>query len=140
MPTIAQLIRHGRSDKIKKTKSPALLNTYDSLTKRTNLNPSPFKRGVCTRVGTMTPKKPNSALRKYAKVRLTNNEEVLAYIPGEGHNLQEHSVVLIRGGRVKDLPGVRYHIIRGTLDTTGVDKRRQQRSKYGAKKPKEAAK
>lgn len=138
MPTIAQLIRHGRSDKVKKSKSPALLTTYDSLTKKTNHNPSPFKRGVCTRVGTMTPKKPNSALRKYAKVRLTNNDEILAYIPGEGHNLQEHSVVLIRGGRVKDLPGVRYHIVRGTLDTTGIEKRRQQRSKYGSKKPKTA--
>lgn len=138
MPTIAQLIRHKRTDKVKKSKSPALLTTYDSLDKKVNKNPAPFKRGVCTRVGTMTPKKPNSALRKYAKVRLTNNEEVLAYIPGEGHNLQEHSVVLIRGGRVKDLPGVRYHIVRGTLDTTGLEKRRQQRSKYGAKRPKAA--
>ena len=136
MPTIAQLIRHKRSDKVKKSKSPALLTTYDSLNKKTNKNPSPFKRGVCTRVGTMTPKKPNSALRKYAKVRLTNNQEVLAYIPGEGHNLREHSVVLICGGRVKDLPGVRYHIVRGTLDTAGIEKRRQQRSKYGAKRPK----
>ncbi|GAA5414644.1 30S ribosomal protein S12 [Ureaplasma ceti] len=136
MPTIAQLIRHKRTIKAKKSKSPALLTTYDSLDKKVNENPSPFKRGVCTRVGTMTPKKPNSALRKYAKVRLTNNEEVLAYIPGEGHNLQEHSVVLIRGGRVKDLPGVRYHIVRGTLDTTGIEKRRQQRSKYGSKRPK----
>lgn len=140
MPTIAQLIRHSRNDKVKKNKAPALLTTYDSLLKKVNKNPAPFKRGVCTRVGTMTPKKPNSALRKYAKVRLTNNMEVLAYIPGEGHNLQEHSVVLIRGGRAKDLPGVRYHIIRGTLDTAGVDKRRQQRSKYGAKTPKEANK
>lgn len=138
MPTIAQLIRHGRSNKVKKSKSPALLTTYDSLTKKINDNPSPFKRGVCTRVGTMTPKKPNSALRKYSKVRLTNNEEVLAYIPGEGHNLQEHSVVLIRGGRVKDLPGVRYHVVRGALDTSGIEKRRQQRSKYGSKKPKAA--
>ena len=138
MPTIAQLIRHRRSDKVKKSKSPALLTTYDSLDKKVNKNPAPFKRGVCTRVGTMTPKKPNSALRKYAKVRLTNNEEVLAYIPGEGHNLQEHSVVLIRGGRVKDLPGVRYHVVRGALDTTGIEKRRQQRSKYGAKRPKAA--
>lgn len=140
MPTIAQLIRHNRTDKVKKNKAPALLTTWDSLLKKENKNPAPFKRGVCTRVGTMTPKKPNSALRKYAKVRLTNNEEVLAYIPGEGHNLQEHSVVLIRGGRAKDLPGVRYHVIRGTLDCAGVDKRRQQRSKYGAKKPKEATK
>ncbi|MDE5617299.1 MAG: 30S ribosomal protein S12 [Ureaplasma sp.] len=140
MPTIAQLIRRGRSNKVKKSKSPALLTSYDSLTKKIHDNPSPFKRGVCTRVGTMTPKKPNSALRKYAKVRLTNNDEVLAYIPGEGHNLQEHSVVLIRGGRVKDLPGVRYHIVRGALDTSGVDKRNQQRSKYGAKRAKQATK
>ena len=139
MPTIAQLIRNERSKKVKKSKSPALLYTYNSLEKKTNRNPSPFKRGVCTRVGTMTPKKPNSALRKYAKVRLTNGYEVLAYIPGEGHNLQEHSVVLIRGGKVKDLPGVRYHIVRGTLDTVGVEARRQQRSGYGAKKPKAAA-
>lgn len=139
MPTIAQLIRNERSKKVKKSKSPALLYTYNSLEKKTNKNPSPFKRGVCTRVGTMTPKKPNSALRKYAKVRLTNGYEVLAYIPGEGHNLQEHSVVLIRGGKVKDLPGVRYHIVRGTLDTVGVEARRQQRSGYGAKKPKAAA-
>ncbi|MEG1982089.1 MAG: 30S ribosomal protein S12, partial [Clostridia bacterium] len=135
MPTISQLIRSQREQKSKKSKSPALLYTYNSLHKKKNYNPSPFKRGVCTRVGTMTPKKPNSALRKYAKVRLTNNYEVLAYIPGEGHNLQEHSVVLIEGGRVKDLPGVRYHIVRGTLDTSGVDKRRQQRSGYGAKRP-----
>ncbi len=136
MPTIAQLIRNERKVKTKKTKSPALLTTYNSLEKKQKYNPSPFKRGVCTRVGTMTPKKPNSALRKYAKVRLTNGDEVLAYIPGEGHNLQEHSVVLIRGGRVKDLPGVRYHIIRGTADTSGVEKRRQGRSLYGAKRPK----
>lgn len=137
MATIAQLIRNDRKDKFKKSKSPALMYSYNSLKKKKNYNPSPFKRGVCTRVGTMTPKKPNSALRKYAKVKLTNGYEVLAYIPGEGHNLQEHSVVLIEGGRVKDLPGVRYHIVRGTLDTSGVDKRRQQRSGYGAKKPKE---
>lgn len=136
MPTIAQLIRHDRENKVKKSKSPALLYSYNSLQKKRNNNPAPFKRGVCARVGTMTPKKPNSALRKYAKVRLTNGYEVLAYIPGEGHNLQEHSVVLIKGGRVRDLPGVRYHIIRGTLDTSGVDKRRQERSGYGAKKPK----
>lgn len=136
MATIAQLIRNNRQQKKKKSKSPALLWTYNSLEKKTNLNPSPFKRGVCIRVGTMTPKKPNSAMRRYAKVRLTNNYEVLAYIPGEGHNLQEHSVVLIRGGRVKDLPGVRYHVVRGTLDTSGVEARRQQRSAYGAKKPK----
>lgn len=139
MPTIAQLIKNERTNKVKKNKSPALLYTYNSLHKKTNRNPAPFKRGVCTRVGTMTPKKPNSALRKYAKVRLTNGYEVLAYIPGEGHNLQEHSVVLIRGGKVKDLPGVRYHIVRGTLDTVGVAARRQQRSGYGAKKPKAAA-
>lgn len=136
MPTISQLIRNERKLKTKKTKSPALLNTYNSLEKNKKYNPAPLKRGVCTRVGTMTPKKPNSALRKYAKVRLTNNEEVLAYIPGEGHNLQEHSVVLIRGGRVKDLPGVRYHIVRGTADTSGVAKRKQSRSLYGAKVPK----
>ena len=136
MPTIAQLIRHERKAKVKKTKSPALLYSYNSLDKKVNYNPSPLKRGVCTRVGTMTPKKPNSAMRKYAKVRLTNNEEVLAYIPGEGHNLQEHSVVLIRGGRVKDLPGVRYHVVRGAADTAGVDKRKQKRSLYGAKRPK----
>lgn len=140
MATIAQLIRTERKRKTKKSKSPALLTTYDSLIKETKYSPSPLKRGVCTRVGTMTPKKPNSALRKYAKVRLSNGQEVLAYIPGEGHNLQEHSVVLVRGGRVKDLPGVRYHIVRGVLDAQGVDKRRQQRSAYGAKKPKAQAK
>lgn len=139
MPTIAQLIRNERKLKTKKTKSPALLVSYNSLEKRQKYSPSPLKRGVCIRVGTMTPKKPNSALRKYAKVRLTNNEEVLAYIPGEGHNLQEHSVVLIRGGRVKDLPGVRYHIVRGTADSQGVEKRRQSRSLYGAKRPKAKA-
>jgi len=123
MPTISQLIRKGRKDVIKKTNSPALQS-------------SPQKRGVCTRVSTVTPKKPNSALRKVARVRLTNGFEVTAYIPGIGHNLQEHSVVLVRGGRVKDLPGVRYHIVRGALDTAGVDDRKQGRSKYGAKKPK----
>lgn len=139
MPTIQQLIRHKRKSKKSKSKSPALLTTYNSFKRQQKYSPSPLKRGVCTRVGTMTPKKPNSALRKYAKVKLTNREEVLAYIPGEGHNLQEHSVVLIRGGRVKDLPGVRYHIVRGTLDTQGVAKRNQQRSAYGAKKPKKAA-
>ncbi|AEW44906.1 30S ribosomal protein S12 [Mycoplasma haemocanis str. Illinois] len=136
MPTIAQLIRCKRKKKITKSKSQALLKSWNSLDKKVTLNSSPFKRGVCTRVGTMTPKKPNSALRKYAKVRLSNNYEVLAYIPGEGHNLQEHHVVMVRGGRVKDLPGVKYHIVRGKLDTTGVDSRRQRRSKYGAKKPK----
>jgi small subunit ribosomal protein S12 len=123
VPTINQLIRKGRKVVIKKNKAPAL-------------NSCPQKRGVCTRVYTTTPKKPNSALRKVARVRLTNGIEVTAYIPGEGHNLQEHSIVLIRGGRVKDLPGVRYHIVRGTLDTSGVEDRRQGRSKYGAKKPK----
>jgi small subunit ribosomal protein S12 len=124
MPTIQQLIRHGRSVKASKTTSPAL-------------EKCPQKRGVCTRVYTTTPKKPNSALRKVARVRLSNKIEVTAYIPGEGHNLQEHSIVLIRGGRVKDLPGVRYHIVRGSLDTSGVTDRRQSRSKYGAKQPKE---
>lgn len=122
MPTIQQLIRKGRKSKGSKTASPALGN-------------SPQKRGVCIRVYTTTPKKPNSALRKVARVRLTNGHEVSAYIPGEGHNLQEHSIVLIEGGRVKDLPGVRYHIIRGTLDTAGVDDRKQGRSRYGTKKP-----
>ncbi|MDZ4722296.1 MAG: 30S ribosomal protein S12 [candidate division Zixibacteria bacterium] len=123
MPTINQLIRKGREKILSKTKTPAM-------------NQSPQKRGVCTRVYTSTPKKPNSALRKVARVRLTNQIEVTAYIPGEGHNLQEHSIVLIRGGRVKDLPGVRYHIIRGTMDTSGVTERKRSRSKYGAKKPK----
>ena len=138
MPTIQQLVRKNRSKKTKKSKSPVLGIGYNSRAKKaTSLN-SPQKRGVCTRVGTMTPKKPNSALRKYARVRLSNGYEVTAYIPGEGHNLQEHSVVLIRGGRVKDLIGVRYHIVRGTLDTAGIDKRRQGRSKYGTKKPKDA--
>lgn len=137
MATISQLIRKPRKRKVKKSKSPALLVNLNTLEKKTTIVHSPLKRGVCTRVGTMTPKKPNSALRKYAKVKLTNGFEVLAYIPGEGHNLQEHSVVLLRGGRVKDLPGVRYHIVRGTLDTQGVEKRRQQRSAYGAKRPKE---
>lgn len=136
MPTINQLVRKGRSQKKYKGKAPALNKGFNSKDKKyTQLN-APQKRGVCTRVGTMTPKKPNSALRKYARVRLSNNMEVTAYIPGEGHNLQEHSVVLIRGGRVKDLVGVRYHIIRGTMDTAGVEARRQGRSKYGTKKPK----
>ncbi|MDR2461929.1 MAG: 30S ribosomal protein S12 [Mycoplasmataceae bacterium] len=134
MPTIAQLIRHGRSKKVKKNKAPALSKSYNSLKNVEKRLPAPFKRGVCTRVGTMTPKKPNSALRKYAKVRLTNRQEILAYIPGEGHNLQEHSIVLVRGGRVPDLPGMRYHIVRGVLDTQGVNKRKQQRSLYGAKR------
>ncbi len=137
MPTISQLIRKGRRQIRKKTKAPALRFTYNSLTNLTTRGKgSPQKRGVCTQVRTMTPKKPNSALRKVARVRLTNGIEVTAYIPGEGHNLQEHSVVLIRGGRVKDLPGVRYHIIRGALDSGGVEGRQQSRSKYGAKKAK----
>ena len=126
MPTIQQLVRHGRSQTKRKSKSPAL----DS---------SPQRRGVCTRVYTTTPKKPNSAMRKVARVRLTNGKEVNVYIPGEGHNLQEHSIVLVRGGRVKDLPGVRYHIVRGALDTAGVEKRKKSRSKYGAKRPKKGA-
>ena len=136
MPTINQLVRKGRGSKTRKSKSPVLAVGYNSRTKRTTDQNSPQKRGVCTRVGTTTPKKPNSALRKYARVRLSNGMEVTAYIGGEGHNLQEHSVVLIRGGRVKDLIGVRYHVIRGTLDTAGVKDRKQGRSKYGAKKPK----
>ncbi len=135
MPTINQLVRKPRKRVIKKTKSPALRYTFNSLKGRTRRGKgSPQKRGVCTKVSTVTPKKPNSALRKIARVRLSNNMEVTAYIPGEGHNLQEHSVVLIRGGRVKDLPGVRYHIVRGTLDTQGVSNRKQGRSKYGTKK------
>ena len=138
MPTINQLVRKRRTQKTKKSKSPVLNIGYNSKDKVHTNKTAPQKRGVCTRVGTMTPKKPNSALRKYARVRLSNNMEVTAYIPGEGHNLQEHSVVLIRGGRVKDLIGVRYHIVRGTLDTAGVDKRRQGRSKYGTKKPKDS--
>ncbi|EEA84791.1 ribosomal protein S12 [Peptacetobacter hiranonis DSM 13275] len=137
MPTINQLVRKSRKDILKKSTAPALQKGYNSLNKKTTDASSPQKRGVCTSVKTVTPKKPNSALRKVARVRLTNGIEVSAYIPGEGHNLQEHSVVLIRGGRVKDLPGVRYHILRGTLDTAGVDKRRQSRSKYGAKRPKD---
>ena len=140
MPTINQLVRKGRKTVTKKTKTPALRLTYNALkNKRVLGKGSPQKRGVCVQVKTTTPKKPNSALRKIARVRLTNGIEVTAYIPGEGHELQEHSVVLIRGGRVKDLPGVRYHIIRGTLDTTGVAGRRQGRSKYGAKKTKNLA-
>lgn len=136
MSTINQLVRKNRQNKTKKSKSPVLGVRLNSLTKKTTETPSPQKRGVCTRVGTKTPKKPNSALRKYARVRLSNGKEIDAYIPGEGHNLQEHSVVLVRGGRVKDLIGVRYHIIRGTMDTAGVQDRKQGRSKYGAKKPK----
>ena len=140
MPTINQLIKKGTSKVVYKSKSPALDTTYNSLKKKQSLVNAPQKRGVCVAVKTVTPKKPNSALRKVAKVRLVNGYEVSAYIPGIGHNLQEHSVVLIRGGRVKDLPGVRYHIIRGTLDTAGVENRRQSRSKYGSKKPKEEKK
>ena len=136
MPTINQLVRKPRKTKMKKSESPALNRGYNTLKRQSTRVLSPQKRGVCTRVGTMTPKKPNSALRKYARVRLSNQIEVTAYIPGEGHNLQEHSVVLVRGGRVKDLIGVRYHVIRGTLDTAGVKDRMQARSKYGAKKPK----
>lgn len=138
MPTINQLVRKGRKSKKIKSKAPALLYTFNSNKQRRTRLPlgAPQKRGVCTVVRTMTPKKPNSALRKIARVRLSNQLEVTAYIPGEGHTLQEHSVVLVRGGRVKDLPGVRYHIVRGTLDTGGVNKRRQGRSKYGSKRPK----
>nr|WP_268251705.1 30S ribosomal protein S12 [Alicyclobacillus mali (ex Roth et al. 2021)] len=136
VPTINQLVRKGRKAVVKKSKAPALQFGYNSQIKKLTDLPSPQKRGVCTRVGTMTPKKPNSALRKYARVRLTNTIEVTAYIPGIGHNLQEHSVVLVRGGRVKDLPGVRYHIVRGALDAAGVKDRMQGRSKYGAKRPK----
>ena len=136
MPTINQLVKKKRSKKTRKSKSPVLNVGYNTLERKTTDQTSPQKRGVCTRVGTRTPKKPNSALRKYARVRLSNGKEIDSYIPGEGHNLQEHSVVLIRGGRVKDLIGVRYHIIRGTLDTQGVANRQQGRSKYGAKKPK----
>ncbi|MCR4719499.1 MAG: 30S ribosomal protein S12 [Firmicutes bacterium] len=140
MPTFNQLVRKGRETSVKKSTAPALQKSLNSLKKRTNDNSSPQKRGVCTAVRTATPKKPNSALRKIARVRLTNGIEVTAYIPGIGHNLQEHSVVLIRGGRVKDLPGTRYHIIRGTLDAQGVANRMQGRSKYGAKRPKAAKK
>ncbi|HEY4527661.1 MAG TPA: 30S ribosomal protein S12 [Candidatus Paceibacterota bacterium] len=135
MPTIQQLIRKGRKPLIKKSKAVALQRGFNLLQNRPVFYPSPFKRGVCLKVFTTTPKKPNSALRKVARVRLTNGMEVTAYIPGEGHTLQEHSVVIIRGGRVKDLPGVRYHIVRGVLDATGVENRKQQRSKYGTKRP-----
>ncbi|MBU6414740.1 30S ribosomal protein S12 [Patescibacteria group bacterium] len=136
MPTIHQLLKRSRKSGKKKTKAPALGRSFNLKKNRPKFHPSPFKRGVCVKVTTMTPKKPNSALRKVARVRLTNGMEVTAYIPGEGHKLQEHSVVIIRGGRVKDLPGVRYHIVRGILDATGVEGRKQQRSKYGAKRPK----
>ena len=137
MPTFNQLVRKGRTTTEKKSTAPALQKGYNSLHKKATDESAPQKRGVCTAVKTTTPKKPNSALRKIARVRLTNGYEVTAYIPGVGHNLQEHSVVMIRGGRVKDLPGVRYHIIRGTLDTQGVQGRMQARSKYGAKRPKQ---
>jgi small subunit ribosomal protein S12 len=138
VPTINQLVRKGRKPKSKKSKAPALQWTFNTFEQRRTQQPkgSPQKRGVCTQVKTMTPKKPNSALRKVARVRLTNGVEVTAYIPGEGHSLQDHSVVLVRGGRVKDLPGVRYHIVRGSLDAGGVNKRKQGRSKYGTKAPK----
>ena len=136
MPTISQLVRRGREAKRYKSKAPALGRGFNVKKNRPVLYASPFKRGVCIKVTTMTPKKPNSALRKVARVRLTNGMEVTVYVPGEGHNLQEHSIVLIRGGRGKDLPGVRYHIVRGVLDTAGVEARKQQRSKYGTKKPK----
>jgi len=138
MPTVNQLVRHGRKTITKKIKTPALARGFNFIKNKpvTSKKSNPFKRGVCIKVTTTTPKKPNSALRKIAKVRLTSGQEVTAYIPGEGHNLQEHSVVLIRGGRVKDLPGVRYHIIRGQLDTQGVSDRTQSRSLYGAKKTK----
>ncbi len=138
MPTINQLVRKGRKAKSKKSTAPALLYTFNTYRQRRTQQPrgAPQKRGVCTQVKTATPKKPNSALRKVARVRLTNGIEVTAYIPGEGHSLQDHSVVLVRGGRVKDLPGVRYHIVRGTLDASGVQNRRKGRSKYGTKSPK----
>lgn len=136
MPTFNQLVRKGRQVSVKKSTAPALQRGWNSLQKKATDASSPQKRGVCTVVKTDTPRKPNSALRKIARVRLSNGVEVTAYIPGEGHNLQEHSVVLIRGGRVKDMPGVRYHIVRGVLDTAGVANRRQARSKYGAKRPK----
>ena len=136
MPTIHQLIKHGRTPRKYKSKTPALGRGFNALKNKPVFYPSSFKRGVCVKVTTMTPRKPNSALRKVARVRLTNGMEVTAYIPGEGHNLQEHSVVVVRGGKVKDLGGVRYHIVRGVLDTQGVQNRKQQRSKYGAKKPK----
>ncbi len=140
MPTINQLVKRKRRKALSKDKTVALTRGFNVLKNRPVHYPSPFKRGVCTKVTTTTPKKPNSALRKIARVRLTNGMEVTAYIPGEGHNLQEHSVVMLRGGRVKDLIGVRYHIVRGVLDTQGVEKRRQSRSLYGNKKPKESKK
>lgn len=136
MPTINQLVKGSRKKMVYKAKAVALAKSFNVLQNRPKFFPSPFKRGVCLAVKTMAPKKPNSALRKVARVRLTNGMEITAYIPGEGHQLQEHSVVVVRGGRVKDLPGVQYHIVRGVLDTTGVEKRKQQRSKYGTKRPK----
>ena len=136
MPTFNQLVKQGRSDKVSKSKTPVLQRGFNTLRNESTDKTSPQKRGVCTKVTTVTPKKPNSALRKIARVRLTNGMEATTYIPGIGHNLQEHSVVLIRGGRVRDLPGVRYHVIRGALDTQGVANRKQSRSKYGAKRPK----
>ena len=140
MPTINQLVRKSRKINRKKSKAVALARGFNSIKNKPVFYPAPFKRGVCTKVSTTTPKKPNSAIRKIARVRLTNGMEVTAYIPGEGHSLQEHSVVMIRGGRVKDLIGVRYHVVRGRLDATGVEKRRQSRSLYGNKRPKEAKK
>jgi small subunit ribosomal protein S12 len=137
MPTIQQLVKKGRKKKKAKVKSPVLKFKFNPLKQERVYFPSPFKKGICVKVFTVTPKRPNSALRKVAKVRLSNGAEVTAYIPGIGHNLQEHSIVLIRGGRVKDLPGIRYHIVRGTLDAEGVEGRKQGRSKYGTKKPKE---
>ena len=139
MPTISQLVKNSRKKIVKKSRSIAMGRGFNAIQNRPNFYASPFKRGVCTKVTTTTPKKPNSALRKIARVRLTNGMEVTAYIPGEGHKLQEHSVVMLRGGRVKDLAGVRYHIVRGRLDATPVDKRRQGRSLYGAKRPKKGA-
>ena len=136
MPTINQLVKRNRKSAGKKSKSPAMTQIFNTLKNRPKKTTSPFKRGVCIKVSTTTPKKPNSALRKIARVRLSNGMEVTAYIPGVGHNLQEHSIVMIRGGRVKDLPGVRYHIVRGVLDSSGVDGRNRGRSKYGAKRPK----
>jgi len=140
VPTINQLVKNERKSVKSKSKSPAMGMVFNTLKNCPRKTQSPFKRGVCVKVGTTTPKKPNSALRKIARVKLSNGMEVTAYIPGEGHNLQEHSIVVIRGGRVKDLPGVRYHIVRGILDTAGLEKRRRGRSKYGAKKPKEKTK
>lgn len=136
MPTLNQLIRKPRKKAKRKPKAPGLGYSFNTLKNRPSAHASPFKRGVCVQVKTVTPKKPNSALRKVARVRLTNGQEITAYIPGEGHNLQEHSVVLVRGGRVRDLPGVRYHVVRGVLDSQGVDGRNQKRSKYGTKRPK----